>query len=431
MPTIPSTSLASFEKYTSQLRTLLHDSPFETVQPGLVAALDGEPGRKLRDSVQCRLLRESGTFFTGKELSSRLLEGLPGVLSGGATDPACGAGDLLLAVARNLPIDRTFEKTMDKWASLLVGCDIHREFVSATKLRIALLALHRGAHPPKSDLDVSCLLPNITYGDGMMHRPVETPKLVIMNPPYTRVVAPDDCSWGKGLVSSAALFVSRWLDMIPKGGRLIAILPDVLRTGSNYRLWREAVLKRSKVERLRILGRFDASTDVDVFAVDFVVGSDKPCEPGPWMWSTVRHRAVVSTRFSVSVGTIVPHRDRKIGELHAYLNAQLAPPWGTCIRLNAKIRTKRRLFKPPFVVVRRTSSPSDPVRAIGTVILGTRPVAVENHLLVLTPGKPTVEECGKLLGVLKSTKTTKWLNQRIRCRHLTVGAVRDIPWWSD
>ena len=149
------------------------------------------------------------------------------------------------------------------------------------------------------------------------------------------------------------------------------------------------------------------------------------------MWSKAKHRAIIGTRFAVGVGTIVPHRDRKVGELRAYLNAQAAPPWGTCMRLNARTRTKRRLFKPPFVVIRRTSSPSDPVRAIGTVVLGTRKVAVENHMLVLTPRKATVEECRKLMGVLKSTKTTKWLNQRIRCRHLTVEAVRDIPWWSD
>jgi hypothetical protein len=31
---------------------------------------------------------------------------------------------------------------------------------------------------------------------------------------------------------------------------------------------------------------------------------------------------------------------------------------------------------------------------------------------------------------LKDPRTTTWLNERIRCRHLTVGAVRDLPWWN-
>lgn len=431
MPAIPNASLADFEKYTEELYEILLHPRSECTDQRSTAALDGEPSRKLRESVHETLLRKSGTFFTGREISGCLLRGLSGTRGAGAIDPACGAGDLLIAVARRLPIEPTFEKTMDKWAPLLVGCDIHRQFVTATKLRLALLALQRGATLTKSDIEVSGLLPNITNCDGMFHKPAETPKLVIMNPPYTRVIAPGDCDWGNGLVSSAALFVSRWLDMIPEGGRLVAILPDVLRTGSNYRLWRESILKRSKVERLRILGRFDAFTDVDVFAADFVVGSHRPSEPTTWMWSKTKHRATISARFTVNVGTVVPHRDRKVGELYAYLSTQTAPPWGVCRRINAKTRTKRRRFKAPFVAIRRTSSPSDTERAIGTVVLGTRMVAVENHLLVLTPRKQTVEECRKLIDILKSTKTTRWLNQRIRCRHLTVEAVRDIPWWSD
>jgi hypothetical protein len=431
MRTIPSATLAEFGRYTSELHSLLLDPRIKHTDPRLAAALDGEPSSKLRESVKTTLLRETGTFFTGTNISTRLLQGLPGLHTRGAVDPACGAGDLLIAVARQLPVESTFEKTMDKWATLLFGCDIHKQFVITTKLRIALLALQRGTALPKSDIDVSRLLPDIAHGDGMFHVPLEIPELVIMNPPYTRVIAPDDCAWGSGLVSYAALFVSRWLEMVSKGGRLVAILPDVLRTGSNYRIWREEITKRCNIERLRILGRFDASTDVDVFAADFVVGPSSPAKSATWMRSKVESRDTVNMRFTVSVGTIVPHRDRRIGKLRAFLDVKNAHPWGTRDRISRRIRTQKNLFKPPFVAVRRTSSPSDQERAIGTLIIGTRKVAVENHLLVLTPRKPTVEECRKLLAILKSPNTTTWLNQRIRCRHLTVDAVRDIPWWSN
>jgi hypothetical protein len=34
-----------------------------------------------------------------------------------------------------------------------------------------------------------------------------------------------------------------------------------------------------------------------------------------------------------------------------------------------------------------------------------------------------------LLRVLKSRKTDQWLNNRIRCRHLTVRSLNELPWW--
>jgi hypothetical protein len=53
-------------------------------------------------------------------------------------------------------------------------------------------------------------------------------------------------------------------------------------------------------------------------------------------------------------------------------------------------------------------------------------VAVDNHLLVLEPkAERGIEE---LVQVLRRPETTEWLNQRIRCRHLTVDAVNQIPW---
>jgi hypothetical protein len=56
-------------------------------------------------------------------------------------------------------------------------------------------------------------------------------------------------------------------------------------------------------------------------------------------------------------------------------------------------------------------------------------VAVENHLIVFLPKNNKLSECKRLLRVLKSRKTDQWLNNRIRCRHLTVRSLNELPWW--
>jgi hypothetical protein len=87
-------------------------------------------------------------------------------------------------------------------------------------------------------------------------------------------------------------------------------------------------------------------------------------------------------------------------------------------------------YQPPFVVVRRTSRRGDRHRAIGTIIAGHGPVAVENHLLILQPRDGSVRSCRRLLRVLRSPRTDEWFDQRLRCRHLTVAAMLELPWWE-
>jgi hypothetical protein len=80
--------------------------------------------------------------------------------------------------------------------------------------------------------------------------------------------------------------------------------------------------------------------------------------------------------------------------------------------------------------VRRTSRPGDEHRAVATIVVCDRPVAVENHLLVCRPRDGSGTACQTLLDVLQRPETTSWLDRRICCRHLTVSAVRSIPWWE-
>ncbi len=86
-----------------------------------------------------------------------------------------------------------------------------------------------------------------------------------------------------------------------------------------------------------------------------------------------------------------------------------------------------KLFKPPLIVIRRTSSPSDKFRAVGTIIKGKELVAIENHMIVVQPIDGTVASCNQLIRTLKSQETNDFLNERIRLRHLTVGVVKQIP----
>ena len=90
-------------------------------------------------------------------------------------------------------------------------------------------------------------------------------------------------------------------------------------------------------------------------------------------------------------------------------------------------RFEGKTHKPPFVAIRRTSRPEHPYRAAATIIGGDGPVAVENHLIVCEPRDGRLTTCRTLLKQLKSDRVNQHLNTRIRCRHLTVGAVAAIP----
>lgn len=137
----------------------------------------------------------------------------------------------------------------------------------------------------------------------------------------------------------------------------------------------------------------------------------------------------VGDRFDVRVGTVVPHRDKDAGQLSPYLRARELPIDGEYKPGNVQRRHEGKRFRPPFVVVRRTSRPdaSAPSRLAPTLIRGKEPVLVENHLIVCAPRDRKLASCEDLIEALTARTTTKWLDQRLRCRHLTVTAIRDVP----
>jgi hypothetical protein len=343
-------------------------------------------------------------------------------------DPACGAGDLLVAMARHLPLTRNLELTLADWGGRLAGFDLQPLLVRAAKTRLALLAICRGARRgSRNGLDLDQLFPHIRVRDGTSSWQLAPgPLCVLLNPPFTRVTAPPGCRWAAGSVSQAALFIEACLRQTVQPLQIHAILPDVLRTGSRYERWRRLVSQTASVADVVRLGLFDRCTDVDVFTARFEIpGGGLACD---WGAPPKTANGTVSDQFEVRVGPVVPYRHHHEGPWLPYAHARGLPRWGRVTDLSERIRSNERPFRPPFVLVRRTSRPGDRFRAVGTIVTGKQNVAVENHLLVALPKDKTLRSCQALLTVLQHPASSDWLNQRICCRHLTVSALGEVPW---
>ena len=396
----------------------------------LELCLDGEPGRILREQIPKIDLRRQGAYFSSFGLAKRVA-GVAArqTITPKVCDPACGAGDLLLAVAEKLPLQPVFQDTLDEWGRLLSGLDISVQFVRLTKARLILLAAkrHRIRPPFESSFPLNPF-PNIKVGNYLTtSRHMANTDVIIMNPPFGYATAPADCDWTSGHVNAAALFVDRAISDAPEGSRIVAILPDVLRSGSRYVTWRELLRVSGSVVCEKPLGLFDKWTDVDVYLLHFEksLNRDESCTGCPPVQATYG----VGKRFSVHVGPVVPHRHVETGPHAPYINARSLPSWGELTTIKTRRQFNGRLFEPPFVCVRRTSRPDTGHRAIATLIRSRKPVAVENHLVVLLPKDGSIQTCRKLMRRLASPKSDRWLNARLRCRHLTTRALSEMPWW--
>ncbi len=424
-----------FAEYVVTLRALVTDALFDVAPPGdvrIAAALNGQPGRELRRLVPLETRRADGAFFTGSLLAKRVVTQFLSTVPRDSVicDPACGAGDLLIAATNRLSIQPDLRATLRGWANVLRGYDIHEHFVEATRLRIVLAAIARGSRAHGTTLEnLTSLLSGIRVSDGLLGD-LHDVNVILMNPPYGSRPAPAGCTWATGLVSGAAVFTAQLLLGIPPATKVVAILPDVLRTGTRYRKWRCEIEQRLNIATLNIVGIFDNWADIDVFTMhgDTRAFHDKQGSPITW-WKASTAELRITDRFDVHVGGVVPHRDPETGPWRKYLHARTISSLEKFNVASAPSRRfDRKTFRPPFVAVRRTSRPDDRQRAVGTIIVGDSEVAVENHLIVISPRSRTLRDCEKLIQVLRHDTTTEWLNERIRCRHLTVRAVADIPW---
>lgn len=430
-------AVRSFAAYTDELQRFISNidqlEKREAKDQVVGRILNGEAAAALKRLVPLAARKEAGLFFTSHALAQRVANHLRPMLEAGykLLDPACGAGNLFLACCRHFPTGQNLGETLAMWSERLLGYDFYPEFIRAARLRLALLAMNM--HPQESNMLGTLYADEVFRGLKVGHAfrqpriPDET--CVAVNPPFGHIWAPIGCKWGRGKIQAAALFLERLLHMTCEGQHVVAILPDVLRSGSRYENWRGRISSLCSSIQVELAGRFDASTDVDVFIMHVVTGGSDAVRcmwPKPLSRAAPRH-CVVSDFFDVRVGPVVPHRDPLQGSSHPYIHARTALAWHTVDQIREERRYKGTVYSPPFLVVRRTSSPSDKHRCVATIVNEQRDVAVENHLLVLQPHDKSLASCEKLLEVLKLRETDEWLNGRIRCRHLTVTAIRELP----
>lgn len=391
------------------------------------ASLDGFAGKELQRLVNLPTRRAFGAFFTGSTLAARLLGDAKFGNDAFIYDPTVGAADLLLAAARRLPLGKSLRDTLHEWGQCLAGTDLQPEFIEAARLRLALLARQRHGDGQKIPSNLAALFPHIRCANGLeQQRLFSRATHLLMNPPYGLTPAPEGCSWAGGRISEAALFIVRALEQTRASTKLLAILPDVLRSGSFQQRWRERVSDLAEILNVERYGIFDDVADVDVFLLEVSRRTEESCVPRRWPAATETVGTTIDNFFDVHVGRVVPHRDKETGPLRSYIHPRNIPVWAEVKRIEEKRRHPLG-YQPPFVVLRRTSRPGHPYRAAATVILGTSPVAVENHLIVCLPHDKSPDTCRELMSQLHTQGVNDFLDQRISCRHLTVGAVKEIP----
>ena len=338
-------------------------------------------------------------------------------------------GDLLLAAAKKLPLCRKLPETLCHWGQQLTGTDLHREFIEGARTRLVLLARQRHKTDEPLKISYAKFFPHIRVADGLKQRAMfKRATHLLLNPPFGQVKAPAGCKWASGRITEAAIFIVTALERAKPGTEVLAILPDVLRSGSFSQQWRNRVSELAEVHLIEPYGIFDDSADVDVFLLR-LIRRDEAITKGKKLWPAQRkaHNTSVGDYFDVHVGRVVPHRDKKAGQCYAYIHSRCVPTWTVLTSFTEKRKHKGPAYKPPFVVIRRTSRPGDAYRATATVINGKNPIAVENHLIVCEPKDRKLATCKKLMLQLKTDAVNEYIDSRIRCRHLTVKAIKEVP----
>ncbi len=424
-------SVEQFSSYVDEIESCVIN--FDKNDKRISKILNGETAIALNRIIPASIRKNSGIFFTGPYLSEKVAKRIQPILNEGASliDPACGAGDLLTACAQYLPREKTLRGTIRSWSKLISGYDLHEQFIRATRLRLILLAANLHCRDFKLQSIISeTNFSNIQVNDSLSpFSSITHTDCIVTNPPFGHMIAPDDCTWSSGKVQVAGVFFEKLLKSAHRGQHIIAILPDVLRSGTRYQKWRKLVADLSESLYIELMGRFDNKTDIDVFLLYVIAGKRKdvhwPCLSN----SKWKNSQRIKDLFDVHVGPVVPHRHQHKGPWHSYIDSSSALPWEVVTDLPNR-RFYGTTFKSPFVVVRRTSSPSDNNRATATVVRVPKSVAVENHLIILKPKDNTIKLCNVLLKQLKDNRTNRWLNRRIRCRHLTVTSIKELPWWD-
>lgn len=432
--------MKAFNAYTNELEKLVDryvaNPDSSELLPIVEMALKNQASKMARELISIDDLRAQGIFFTHRELANIALETVGESITENSVvlDPACGAGDLLLTFLENYFPMFGKNSSIQQWHTQIIGRDLHSPFIRAARARLFLASYFLTKN--SNDVDPNRwrnLFINLKVRSGLIDlSAIQSATHILMNPPFSHVTAPKKCKWTSGKVNLSSLFVQTCIENATPGTRITAILPDVLRSGSRYRKWRALVQDHCEITRIELYGRFDKETDVDVFVAELKVEENVIAKPYSVDWGTYtkpnKNKHTVGNYFDLSIGPVVDYRTPKRGPWTPYLYTKNTPRWKIVNSIKSKRRYSGRKIKPPFVVIRRNSRLGDKFRAVATIVTGKRSIAVENHLIVLEPKTHTIKQCKLLLGFLKTNETNSWLNERIRCRHLTVSALADLPW---
>ena len=248
----------------------------------------------------------------------------------------------------------------------------------------------------------------------------------ITNPPFGYHVASDEgVDWARGRVQKSAVFIDKLITKGNQGQKIIAILPHVLLSGSRYKRWRSFIEENSSSIEIFPWGRFSQSADVDVFILKLTIGKESNAYFPKLSTAPCTHKNI-GDLFDVKVGPVVPHRNIGKGKWVRYIEVKDSLPWKS-IEAKRSIRFKSTTYSPPFIVIRRTSSPTDKKRIVASLIIGNHPVAVENHLIIVKPKSKSLEDCEKLISQLQGSSVDSLVNKQNRCRHLTTQLIKEIP----
>lgn len=343
--------------------------------------------------------RVRGTYFSSAALAADLWsDALQSITPGSIiVDPACGAGDLLTPAIEHV-------SATSLGGVVFRACDIDEDLT-----RVATARLRQVLGTTSSLVEGICadLMADTSSITSATH--------VVLNPPFVPIAAAEP--WASGQINSAALFTVRALESMSHGARLLAVLPDVLRSGSRYQTWRDTVKRLGGINSIRTLDVFDNHADVHVFTIDITAGQTQHAASWPGGAQT---GPTLADFADIRVGPVVPHRDPETGPLCAYITARSLTSGETLER-----RFAGRKERGPFVLVNRTSRPGER-RARTHLWSSADEAAVENHLLIVAPKAGVT--CADVIAVLHSASTSEFLDERIRCRHLTVRALGEIPW---
>lgn len=412
--------------HNQDLRNLIDNSCLEPISS--IVDLDSID-TVLRECLTLGQMREAGSFFTGQALATKTINSFEKALTlnSRVLDPTCGAGNLLIECSRKLGVRDTLSETLEEWGEILWGFDIHESFIEATKLRLIIDALNRGVQKNCSIEQAISYFKNIKIMDAMLVTKEDLKSIthVVMNPPFSIWSSPNKNYWKQGKINAAGIVLDHYLRVLPNECNLIAILPDVLRSGSRYNLFREFCSLKMHAT-CKLWGRFNSKTNVDVFILSGKITESDNLKNILWQEDLGNYEPL-STQFDVCTGPLVAYRDLELGNEYPYFNSKNTIAWETINEVNQTRKFQGKVISPPFILVKRTSSPGDKYRATATIINLKTMVAVENHLIVIKPKNNSLRDCKKLLKILKSNKTNNFLNQRIRLRHLTVEVIKSIP----